>query len=467
MGRRQRAPGRGDGPTEARQPALVYTTRCCEDRDAPDVITGTFLILDVPYITLIDIGSTHSYVACSVFETLEISHESISSEILMGVRVNFGHGLVNEASLAEKLVRKGCEAFLAYISVFDSIDSSINDICTVRDFPDVFPEELPGLPPSHEVTFLGHMVSTRGIHVDPRKIEAVLDWKKLKNVSEICSFLGLAGYYRCFVEGFLLIAAPLTKLLHKGPEPGRDFVVYSDASHVGFGCVLMQDGKVVAYASRQLKNQEANYPTHDLEFAAIKELNLRQRRWVELFKDYNYNIEYHPRKANVVADALSRRAMADLKALFARLSLYDDGKTEDKVRLIQERLKVASDKQKSYADLKRKDIKRKGKLSPRFIGSYQILKRVGPIAYQLELSPELDRIHDIFHVLMLRCYRSNPTHIVPVEEIEVRPNLTFEEELVQIVDRDVKVLCRKSIPLVKVLWRNHLTEEATWKPWFC
>ncbi|KAA3470587.1 DNA/RNA polymerases superfamily protein [Gossypium australe] len=94
---------------------------------------------------------------------------------------------------------------------------------------------------------------------------------------------------------------------------------------------------------------------------------------------------------------------------------------------------------------------RKGKLSPRFIEPYQILKRVGLVAYQLELPPELNRIHNVFHVSMLRRYHSNPSHIVPVEEIEVRPDLTFEEEPVQILHRDVKVLRRKSVSLVKVL----------------
>ncbi|XP_017647658.1 uncharacterized protein LOC108487819 [Gossypium arboreum] len=107
------------------------------------------------------------------------------------------------------------------------------------------------------------------------------------------------------------------------------------------------------------------------------------------------------------------------------------------------------------------EFSRKGKLSPRFTKPYCILKRVGPVTYQLELPPVLDHIHDVFHVSMLRCYYSNPTHIVPVEEIEVRPELTFEEELVQILDHDVKVLRRKFIPLVKVLWRNHSTKEAT------
>ncbi|XP_017604461.1 uncharacterized protein LOC108451266 [Gossypium arboreum] len=142
----------------------------------------------------------------------------------------------------------------------------------------------------------------------------------------------------------------------------------------------------------------------------------------------------------MVADALSHRAMTDLRAMFARLSLYDD--------------------RSLLVELQKKVLRfgRKGKLSSRFIGSYWILKRVGPVTYQLELPPELDRIHDVFHISMLRRYRSDPTHIVLVEEMDVRPDRTFEEEPVQILDHDVKVLHRKSIPLVKVLWRNHSTE---------
>ncbi|KAL4281174.1 hypothetical protein GQ457_03G022010 [Hibiscus cannabinus] len=132
-----------------------------------------------------------------------------------------------------------------------------------------------------EVVFLGHVVSFEGIRVDPKKVEAVVNWKQPKSVTEIRSFLGLAGYYQRFVSGFSKVAAPLTKLLQKGvkyewsdarqqafeifkealinapvltqPVSGKEFVVYSDASYVGLGCVLMQEGRVVAYASRQLK----------------------------------------------------------------------------------------------------------------------------------------------------------------------------------------------------------------------
>ncbi|GJX91468.1 putative reverse transcriptase domain-containing protein [Tanacetum coccineum] len=148
-----------------------------------------------------------------------------------------------------------------------------------------------------EVQFLGHVINGDGIHVDPSKIEAVRNWEAPRTLSEVRSFLGLAGYYRKFIENFSKIAKPLTVLTQKsktfdwgeeqenafltlkdklcntpvlalldGPE---DFVVYCDASGLGLGCVLMQRGKVIAYASRQLKIHEKNYTTHDLELGAV------------------------------------------------------------------------------------------------------------------------------------------------------------------------------------------------------
>ncbi|GAU47914.1 hypothetical protein TSUD_404670, partial [Trifolium subterraneum] len=223
-----------------------------------------------------------------------------------------------------------------------------------------------------EVKFLGHVISQGGVSVDPSKVEAVLNWERPRTVSEVRSFLGLAGYYRRFILGFSEIALPLTWLTRKGaafvwdefcensfnllkqkltsapvlviPDPDKKYVVYCDASNKGLGCVLMQEGAVVAYASRQLKPHEENYPTHDLEFAAIifalkiwrhhlygvqfalysdhkslrylfdqKELNMRQRRWMEYLKDFDFELNYHPGKANVVADALSRKAFAQEK----------------------------------------------------------------------------------------------------------------------------------------------------------
>src|SRR5512137_2738275 len=147
------------------------------------------------------------------------------------------------------------------------------------------------------VAFLGHMISSNGVKVDPSKVEAVLAWNPPKNVSEIHSFLGLAGYYRRFIEGFSKLSRPMTELLKKErkfqwstayehsfqemkkrlttapvltlPDIRKDFEIFCDASRQGLGCVLMQERKVVAYASRQLRPHEVNYPTHDLELAAV------------------------------------------------------------------------------------------------------------------------------------------------------------------------------------------------------
>ncbi|KAL0546071.1 hypothetical protein IC582_015976 [Cucumis melo] len=720
-----------------------------------------------------------------------------------------------------------------------------------------------------QVSFLGHVVSKAGVSVDPAKIEAVTGWTRPSTVSEVRSFLGLAGYYRRFVENFSRIATPLTQLTRKGapfvwskacedsfqnlkqklvtapvltvPDGSGSFVIYSDASKKGLGCVLMQQGKVVAYASRQLKSHEQNYPTHDLELAAVifalkiwrhylygekiqiftdhkslkyfftqKELNMRQRRWLELVKDYDCEILYHPGKANVVADALSRkvshsaalitrqaplhrdleraeiavsvgavtmqlaqltvqptlrqriidaqsndpylvekRGLAeagqaaefslssdggllferrlcvpsdsavktellseahsspfsmhpgstkmyqDLKRVYwwrnmkrevaefvskclvcqqvkaprqkpagllqplsipewkwenvsmdfitglprtlrgftviwvvvdrltksahfvpgkstytaskwAQLYMSEivrlhgvpvsivsdrdarftskfwkslqtamgtrldfstafhpqtDGQTErlnqvledmlracalefpgswdshlhlmefaynnsyqatigmapfealygkccrspvcwgevgeqrlmgpelvqstnEAIQKIRSRMHTAQSRQKSYADVRQKDLEfeigdkvflkvapmrgvlrfeRRGKLSPRFVGPFEILERIGPIAYRLALPPSLSTVHDVFHVSMLRKYVPDPSHVVDYEPLEIDENLSYVEQPIEVLAREVKTLRNKEIPLVKVLWRNHRVEEATWE----
>ena len=107
---------------------------------------------------------------------------------------------------------------------------------------------------------------------------------------------------------------------------------------------------------------------------------------------------------------------------------------------------------------------RKGKLSPRFIGPYEILERVGPVAYRLALSPELAKLHDVFHVSMLRRYRFDPSHILPVQDIQVQEDFTFDEEPKAIIDREIRQLRNKKVPLVNILWQHHGMEEATWGP---
>ena len=716
-----------------------------------------------------------------------------------------------------------------------------------------------------EVQFLGHVINKEGILVDPAKIEAVSNWERPTTPTEVRSFIGLAGYYRRFVKDFAKIAGPLTRLTRKTekfvwtdkceesfqklkerlvtapvlalPDEKGDFVIYSDASHKGLGCVLMQHGKVIAYASRQLKEYEIRYPTHDLELAAVvfalkmwrhylygekceiytdhkslkyiftqKELNMRQRRWLELIKDYDCEILYHPGKANVVADALSRKerlkmvtTSEELVREFEKLEidvkmsgkstegLYEivlqpellekvklcqerirsegrafmtgeeaacekdkdgivrytyriwvpnvqelkdeilheghnsrytvhpgstkmyrdlkeyywwpnmkkdvaewvskcltcqrvkaehqrpsgliqpleipewkwehiamdfvvglpmtktnhdaiwviidrltksahflpiketytvdrlvdiylkeivvrhgvpvaivsdrdprfnsrfwrsfqtcvgtklnmstayhpqtDGQSErtiqtledmlrvcvidfkgswdehlpliefaynnsyhasigmppyealygrrcrsplcwdevgekeilgpdlvqrtrDIIKLVRGRLVAAQDRQRKYADPKRKDKEyevgdmvflkvspwkglmrfgKKGKLSPRFIGPFEILRRIGPVAYELALPPNLQQVHNVFHVSMLRKYNADAKHIVEYDQVDLQPDLSYIEQPVEIMDRKEQVLRNKVVKLVRILWRYHNVEESTWE----
>ncbi|KAA0059508.1 DNA/RNA polymerases superfamily protein [Cucumis melo var. makuwa] len=632
-----------------------------------------------------------------------------------------------------------------------------------------------------QVVFLGHVVSSKGVSVDPQKVEAIVNWERPISATEVRSFLGLAGYYRRFIEDFSRLALPLTALTRKNvkfewsdkceqsfqelkkrlvtapilalPVTGKDYVIYCDASRLGLGCVLMQDGNVIAYASRQLKEHECNYPTHDLELAVVvlalkiwrhylfgekchiftdhkslkyifdqKELNLRQRRWLKLIKDYDCTIEYHPALLNelrgskavvttedsgsllaqfqvrsslvteivrrqsedsnlhkmfekskkglekkltvqltlciqvkpvrqrpegflnplpvpewkwehitmdflfglprtssghdgiwVIVDRLTKTTrfipikmtstldqlarlyvdkivsqygvpvsivsdrdprftskfwhslqkamgtglkfstsfhpqtdgqsertiqtledmlracvlqlkgswdthlplmefaynnnyqssigMAPYEALYGRpcrtpVCWNEVGErklvgpelvqiTTNNIKLIRENLRKAQDRQKSYADKRRRNLEfqvgdqvflklspwrgvirfgRKGKLSPRYIGPYQITERVGPAAYRLELPIELARIHDVFHVSMLRKYIPDPSHVLQDQPVELKEDLSYVEEPVQILDRKEQVLRNKTIPLIKVLWRHHGAEEATWEP---
>ena len=105
----------------------------------------------------------------------------------------------------------------------------------------------------------------------------------------------------------------------------------------------------------------------------------------------------------------------------------------------------------------------KGKLSPRFIGPYEILERVGPVAYRLALPPELAKLHDVFYVSMLQRYCSDESHILPVQEIQVQEDFSYDEKPKAIMAQEVKQLWNKQVPLVKVLWQHHGKEEATWE----
>nr|GFA18960.1 putative reverse transcriptase domain-containing protein [Tanacetum cinerariifolium] len=262
---------------------------------------------------------------------------------------------------AQKYIKNGCELFLAQVTGTVSKEKRVEDVPITRDFPEVFPKDLPGLPPPRQVEFridlvpCAILVARAPYRLAPSELKELSEQLKELSEKEVRQFLGLAGYYRRFIKEFSLIAKPLTKLTQKNkpfvwgnneeeafqtlkrklcsapilslPEGSEDFVVYCNASLKGFRAVLMQR-----------ENNEENYTTHDLELGAVvfalrlwkhylygtkctvytdhkslqcildqKELNMRHRRWIELLSDYDCEIRYHPGKANVVADALSRK----------------------------------------------------------------------------------------------------------------------------------------------------------------
>nr|GEU86702.1 putative reverse transcriptase domain-containing protein [Tanacetum cinerariifolium] len=529
-----------------------------------------------------------------------------------------------------------------------------------------------------EVHFLGHMVNRSGIHVDPSKIKAVKNWKATTTPSKVRSFLGFAGYFRHFIVNFSKIAKSLTSLTQKNQkyewgekekeafqtlknnmrdapilsllDEIEDFAVYYDASNQGLGCVLMQRGKIIAYASRQLKIPEKNYTTHNLKLGAVvfalktwrhylystksviytdhkslqhifnqKELNIRQRKWIELFSDYECEIRYHLvrrmwwlmpqseafKQENVFVERLhgldqqmetkedeslyfmdriwvplvgdvrmvilnkahrsrysvhpgADKMYHDLhdmywwsgmkrdiaiyvnrdgrftlhfwqtvqKALGTRLDLsiayhpqtdrqsertiqtlkdmlrcrkcrsptlwaeIREGsligpelvlETTDKVVLIKENLKAARDRQNSYAFKRRKLLEfevgdqvlltvspwkgvvrfgKKGKLAPRYVGPFEILERIGLVAYRLRLPVELNSVHDTFHVSNLKnCLADANLHVL----LDVDKTLHFVEEPVEIMDREIKKLKCRKIALVKVRWNLKRGPEFTWE----
>ncbi|GJV76057.1 putative reverse transcriptase domain-containing protein [Tanacetum coccineum] len=263
----------------------------------------------------------------------------------------------------QEYMARGCQIFLAQIFAKKEEDKSegkqLKDVLIVRDFSKVFSEDLSGLPPARPVEFLIDLipgatpVARAPYRLAPSEMKELrnqLHTRKEKRRIYLKAILELlkkeklyAKFSKCefWIPKLIkqkLCSAPILAL----PKGSEDFVVYCDASHKGLGVVLMQREKVIAYASRQLKIHEKNYTTHDLELGSVvfalkeygrqlstwepnapvfvhlpykslqhildqKELNMRQRCWLEFLSDYDCDIRYHPGKANIVADALSHK----------------------------------------------------------------------------------------------------------------------------------------------------------------
>ncbi|GKE11747.1 putative reverse transcriptase domain-containing protein [Tanacetum coccineum] len=263
-----------------------------------------------------------------------------------------------------------------------------------------------------EVHFLRHLVNHKGIRMDPSKIDAVKSWKAPTTPSKVRSFLGLAGYYRRFIKNFCKIAKPLTSLTQKNqkyewgekqeeafqtlkdklgnapilslPNGVEDLVVYYDASNQGLGCVLMQRDKVLANDAKSIGNAfRYEYGLSSLD------------GWTK--QAYNTNVRGYAKSAEIGDSRLIGPELVQ--------------ETTDKVVVIRDRLIAARDHVVRFG--------KKGKLAPRFVRPFEILERIGSVAYRLRLPEELSGVHDTFHVSNLKkCLADANLHVL-LDEIKV------------------------------------------------
>nr|GEV98078.1 putative reverse transcriptase domain-containing protein [Tanacetum cinerariifolium] len=571
----------GNNGNQARGGAFMMGAE--EARQDPNIMTGTFTLNNHYATTLFDFGADYSFISTTFIPLLDIEPNDLSFsfeiEIASGqlVEINkvirdckleieghtFDIGLIpfrhesfdvivgmdwlsrHKAKIIcyKKVVRiplphgkilrvlgEKPEEKVRYLMSAKTKEQKLKDIVVVRNFPEVFPDDLSGLPPTREFEFRIDLIP-RAMPVvkSPHRL-AHAEWRSCQVNSEnsrtrvlfdqvhrreehrIRPMFGVSNRFEAFKILKDKLCNAFVLALPDGPE---DFIVYCDASGLGLGCVLMHRDKVIVYVSIQLKIHENNYTTHDLELGAIvfalkmgihylyvtksiiyidhkslqyifnqNELNMRQRCWIEIFSDYDCEIRNHPCKPNVVADALSRKEWVKpkrvrsmnmtiqssikdrilaaqneafeffdapakmLRGLDKQMKCRSDGActygrksrspilwaeveegqfiraeivqgTTENISQIKDGLKAARDRQKSYADKRRKPLefsvgdhvllkvspwkgvvrfRKKGKLAPRFVGPFEITERIGPVAYRLRLPQELNDVLDTFHV---------------------------------------------------------------------
>ncbi|GKB10318.1 putative reverse transcriptase domain-containing protein [Tanacetum coccineum] len=374
-----------------------------------------------------------------------------------------------------------------------------------------------------EVQFLGHVVNRDGIHVDPSKVESVKNWKTPESSTEIRSFLGLAGYYRRFIENFSKIAKPLTLLTQKNktyvwgdkqdeafrilkeklcnalvlalPDGPDDFVVYCDASKQGFRLqteklariyineIVARHGVSVSIISdRECRRCQQHYGKLFSKALCTKlhmsttyhpETDGQSERTIQTLEDmlracvmdfssswdthlllveFSYNKSYHTSIKCAPFEALYGKKCRSpvIWTEVGESQLIGPEivqETTEKIIQIKERLKTEKSRQKSYADKRCKHLEFK-------VGD-RVLLKVSPWNGVL--------YHDMFHVSNLKKCLAESDVQVPLEEIEIDENLRFVKEPIEIVERDVKKLKRRRIPLVKVRWNSRQGPEFTWE----
>ncbi|XP_073019344.1 uncharacterized protein [Primulina eburnea] len=533
-----------------------------------DLIVIPMVAFDV--ILGMDWLSAYCAVIDCVSKTVKFLEDDYEKDLFVGVTSSLSIPIIS-CLQATKLLHKGCVGYLA--SVLDTRKDSriqLQDIDVVQDYPDVFEEDVPGLPPDREIEFVIDIIpGTAPISKAPYRL-APTEMKELKNqLQELLDKDALSrkssSELNAMISKPLLLDLQRNEINLEQQSDVRLLELKRNNELTGVSeFVLNRDGlltfrgKICVPIGDNIRRDvltEAHTAPYSVHPGGTKMYqDLRRLYWwpvsdrdprftSEFWKSLHralgtklaFSTAYHPqsegqseRVIQILEDMLractidfpgswdsklplveftynnsyqSSIGIAPYEALYGRKCrspLYWDEvgeikmlgpelvqQTAEVVALIQERMKIAQSRQKSYADVRRRPLAfevgdhvfikiaplkgvmrfgKKGKLSPRYIGPFEILDKIGDRAYRLALPPDLDRVHNVFHVSMLRKYLANPSHVLRYESLELLPNLSYDEMPVQILDRKVKVLRNKEIGLVKVLWRNQVIEEATWEP---